>query len=59
MDFSFNENEQSFYEELNDFLHKELPEDWHTKPVRWPHDYAGSPYRDPKDEETAEIFQKS
>ena len=58
MDFSFNENEQSFYEELNDFLHKELPEDWYTKPVRWPHDYAGSPYRDPKDKETAEIFQK-
>jgi alkylation response protein AidB-like acyl-CoA dehydrogenase len=58
VDFSFSEKEQSFYDELNDFLHKELPADWYSKPVIWPHEYAGSPYRDPKDDETRQAFVK-
>ncbi len=58
MDFKFTEKEQAFHDELTDFLIAELPARWADHPVQWPHDYAHSPYRDPKDMEVHESFIK-
>jgi alkylation response protein AidB-like acyl-CoA dehydrogenase len=58
MDFKFTEKEQTFHDELTDFLIAELPAGWADHPVQWPHDYAHSPYRDPKDMEFHESFIK-
>lgn len=58
MDFKFTDKEQAFHDELTDFLIAELPARWADHPVQWPHDYAHSPYRDPKDMEVHESFIK-
>ncbi|MBW1642694.1 MAG: acyl-CoA dehydrogenase family protein [Deltaproteobacteria bacterium] len=44
MEIRFSEKEQAFYDEVDEFLQKELPSDWHEKPIVWPGDYSPSGY---------------
>jgi alkylation response protein AidB-like acyl-CoA dehydrogenase len=42
MEFKFNEKEAAFYEEVEDFLKKELPSDWPEKSLHWPGGYGST-----------------
>jgi len=44
MEIRFSEKEQAFYDEVDEFLQKELPPDWPEQPVVWPGDYSPSGY---------------
>ena len=40
MEFRFNEKEAAFYQEVEDFLKKELPPDWAKQSLHWPGGYG-------------------
>ena len=40
MEFRFNEKEAAFYQEVEDFLKKELPPDWPKQSFHWPGGYG-------------------
>ena len=40
MEFRFNEKEAAFYQEVEDFLKKELPPDWAKQALHWPGGYG-------------------
>jgi len=42
MEFKFNKKEAAFYEEVEDFLKKELPSDWPEKSLHWPGGYGST-----------------
>ncbi len=44
MEIRFSDKEQSFYDEVEGFLQKELPSDWPEQPIVWPGDYSPSGY---------------
>lgn len=46
MEFKFNEKEAAFYEEVEDFLKKELPPDWPEKSLHWPGGYGSTEMAD-------------
>ena len=56
MEIKFSDKEQAFRDELDDFLQRELPNDWAEKPISWPHDYARSGYQDEGDSVIASTF---
>ncbi|MBW2063129.1 MAG: acyl-CoA dehydrogenase family protein [Deltaproteobacteria bacterium] len=57
MEFKFNEKEEAFYNEVEDFLKKELPPDWPDIPLVWPGGYSPSGYRTEENYKTAERFR--
>ncbi|MCP4752688.1 MAG: acyl-CoA dehydrogenase [Proteobacteria bacterium] len=57
MDFRFSEKEQAFYDEVDEFVQKELPPDWPEKPRVWPGDYSPSGYGDEENYRTALAFR--
>ena len=56
MEINFSDKEQAFRDELDEFLQRELPNDWAEKPISWPHDYARSGYQDEGDSVIASTF---
>ena len=56
MEIKFSDKEQAFRDELDEFLQRELPNDWAEKPISWPHDYARSGYQDEGDSVIASAF---
>jgi len=59
MEIAFSEEEQAFYDEVEEFIQKEVPTDWYTKPITWPGDYSSSGYGEQKNYETiARVRQK-
>jgi alkylation response protein AidB-like acyl-CoA dehydrogenase len=44
MDFEFTEEEKLFIEEVEDFLKKELPQDWDENVFDWPGGYGSMPH---------------
>ena len=44
MEIRFSEKEQAFYDEVDEFLQKELPSNWPEQPIVWPGDYSPSGY---------------
>ena len=56
MEIKFSDKEQAFRDELDEFLQRELPNDWAEKPISWPHDYARGGYQDEGDSVIASAF---
>ena len=59
MEIKFSAEEQAFHDEMDEFLQRELPENWADKPIAWPHDYAASGYQDEDDyQQEAQFIDK-
>jgi len=57
MEFRFSPREESFKNEVDDFLKAELPEDWAEKSTHWPGGYGSMEISDPELLETSYHFK--
>jgi alkylation response protein AidB-like acyl-CoA dehydrogenase len=58
MELEFSARESAFYEEVEDFLKKELPPDWPDRPIVWPGGYSPSGYTGEGDYEIAQEYRQ-
>ena len=57
MNFAFDQKEEAFYQEVDEFLKKELPEDWLCHDLAWPGGYGSRELKSAESRETANQFR--
>jgi len=58
VEFRLNAKEKDFYHEVEEFLKKELPEDWATHYLHWPGGYGSRKFKYKDSREIAERYRK-
>lgn len=58
MDFGFDQKEAAFYQEVDEFLKKELPPDWATQDLAWPGGYGARQVKNEENRKIADRFRK-
>jgi 3-oxocholest-4-en-26-oyl-CoA dehydrogenase alpha subunit len=58
MDFAFDQEEAAFYQEVDEFIRKELPQDWVVHDLAWPGGYGTRQFKSEESRRIAEQFRR-